>query len=173
MGPFWTSVTGPALQQGDLLPDCRIPILPPDFGTADDVTDVTLRMGRLIVVTQSCDLANMKVGLVALCPAYTIPEFEGTNPHFAKKGVWEEVRKGRREGLHLLGPPTNPAASREALVVNFREIYSLPIGYLERHAAALGNRWRLLSPFLEHFSQAFARFFMRVGLPAAIPPFVD
>jgi hypothetical protein len=32
-------------------------------------------------------------------------------------------------------------------------------------------RWRLQSPFREHFSQAFARFFMRVGLPAAIPAF--
>jgi hypothetical protein len=40
-------------------------------------------------------------------------------------------------------------------------------------AAALGNRWRLQSPFLEHFSQAFARFFMRVGLPSAVPPFTD
>ena len=25
-------------------------------------------------------------------------------------------------------------------------------------------------PFLEHFSQAFARFFMRVGLPSSISP---
>ena len=42
---------------------------------------------------------------------------------------------------------------------------------LSEHALSLGNRWRLLSPFLEHFSQAFAPFFMRVGLPAAIAPF--
>jgi hypothetical protein len=83
------------------------------------------------------------------------------------------VRQGRREGLHLLASPTNPAVSREAVVVNFREIYSLTLGYLERHVAGLGDRWRLQSPYLEHFSQAFARFFMRVGLPAAIPPFVD
>ncbi|MEZ2279409.1 MAG: hypothetical protein ACBR12_21120, partial [Microcoleus sp.] len=35
----------------------------------------------------------------------------------------------------------------------------------------LNDRWRLKSPYLEHFSQAFARLFMRVGLPSAIPPF--
>lgn len=57
--------------------------------------------------------------------------------------------------------------------MNFREIYSLPIEYLERHSLNLDDRWRLQSPFLEHFSQAFARFFMRVGLPSAVPPFVD
>ena len=47
----------------------------------------------------------------------------------------------------------------------------LPFSYLTRHAAALGNRHRLQSPFLEHFSQAFARFFMRVGLPSSIPAY--
>jgi hypothetical protein len=47
----------------------------------------------------------------------------------------------------------------------------VPYAYLTQHAESLGLRWRLESPFLEHFSQAFARFFMRVGLPSAIAPF--
>jgi len=55
-------------------------------------------------------------------------------------------------------------------VVNFREIVNLPVVYLRQHATGLGDRYRLQSPFLEHFSQAFARFFMRVGLPSAVPP---
>lgn len=50
-------------------------------------------------------------------------------------------------------------------------IVSLPHAYLSRHAAGLGRRWRLQPPFLEHYSQAFARFFMRVGLPSAIPKY--
>ena len=79
--------------------------------------------------------------------------------------------KGRVEGLHLLGSPEHPENNRDALVVDFREIYSLPIAYLVSRAAELGQRWRLRSPYLEHFSQAFARFFMRVGLPSTIPPF--
>jgi hypothetical protein len=68
-------------------------------------------------------------------------------------------------------PSRRSVANRSS--INFREIYSLPIGYLQQHAVALGPRWRLQSPFLEHFSQAFARFFMRVGLPSTIPPFTD
>jgi maleate cis-trans isomerase len=32
-------------------------------------------------------------------------------------------------------------------------------------AALFGERVRLLSPYKEHLSQAFARYFMRVGLP--------
>lgn len=173
MTPFWTSVRGVELAQGDLLPGCLVPVLPNEFGPSAQPADIVLRQGTLIVLTQSCDLANMKAGLVALCPAHTLPAFAGVNPQFAKKGAWEEVRKGRREGLHLLASPTNPAVNREALVVNFREIVNLPVGYLTQHAGGLGERYRLQSPFLEHFSQAFARFFMRVGLPSAIPPFTD
>ncbi len=122
-------------------------------------------------MTQSCDLANRKVEHVALCPIHTLPEFEIANPSFAKKGAWEAVRKGRIEGLHLLASPETPDNNRAALVVNFAQIISLPQDYLEKHADSQGNRWRLESPFLEHFSQAFARFFMRVGLPAELEPY--
>jgi len=55
--------------------------------------------------------------------------------------------------------------------VDFGLILSLPFPGLTRHANSLGDRWRLQPPFLEHFSQAFARFFMRVGLPSSIPSF--
>ena len=147
--------------------------MPDSFDASTTATPVTFQFGRLIVMTQSCDLVTAKTGLVALCTVYTITDFESANPAFAKKGAWEEVRKGRREGLYLLASPTNPTISREALVVNFRELVSLPVGYLRNHATSLGERWRLQSPFVEHFSQAFARFFMRVGLPSAIPPFTD
>lgn len=50
-------------------------------------------------------------------------------------------------------------------------IVTLPYEYVLKHASNLNDRWRLKSPYLEHFSQAFARLFMRVGLPSAIPPF--
>jgi hypothetical protein len=71
----------------------------------------------------------------------------------------------------MLGAFADAGDNRASLVVDFRQIFSLPVAYLRMHAAILGSRWRLQSPFREHFSQAFARFFMRVGLPAAIPAF--
>jgi len=106
-----------------------------------------------------------------MCPIFSIEAFEGKNPEFKKKGRWNEVRKGRMEGLHMLGAQNVPTNNRKSFVVDFREIYSLPFEYLFKHAAELDARWRLKSPFLEHFSQAFARFYMRVGLPSTIPEF--
>jgi len=73
--------------------------------------------------------------------------------------------------LHMVSALADAGDGRNALVVDFRQIFSLPVPYLRKHAASLGSRWRLQSPYREHFSQAFARFFMRVGLPAAIPAF--
>jgi hypothetical protein len=170
MESFWEEILDDSLRQGDYLLNCPIPI----FYEQPDTTgqqSLPVGSGDLIVVTQSCDLENRKVRLVATCPIYLIVEYEKINQAFARKGRWEEVRKGRIETLHLLSSPTNPADNREALVVDFREVYSLSFEFLTKHAETQGPRWRLKSPYLEHFSQAFARFFMRVGLPSSIPPF--
>jgi hypothetical protein len=168
---WWLRLEGSNLAQGDFLPRCLIPFFEPDYGTGCEVQDVPVKEYDCIVVTQSCDLENNKASLVALCPIYSISTFEDVNPKFREKGAWERVRQGRVEGLHLLASHHNPSDNRDSFVADCREIYSLPIGYLKQHAEGLGGRWRLHSPFLEHFSRAFARFFMRVGLPSSIPPF--
>ena len=170
MDSYWTKVNDATLRQGDFLPACHVPILYPDFNP-DSTREVEVNEYDLIVVTQSCDLENQKARLVALCPIYKIAEFQHANKEFQKKGAWERVRQGRIEGLHLLASTTDPSDNQDARVVVFREIYSLPVEYLTNHAEALGDRSRLQSPFLEHFSQAFARFFMRVGLPSQIPKY--
>jgi hypothetical protein len=167
---FWVKITDSNLRQGDYLNDCAVPIFRYPKLTPE-TQDIPVDVFDLIVLTQSCDLEQKKVRLVAMCPIFSIEAFEGKNPEFKKKGRWNEVRKGRMEGLHMLGAQKNPTRNREAFVVDFREIYSLPFEYLFQHATELGTRWRLESPFLEHFSQAFARFYMRVGLPSTIPEF--
>jgi hypothetical protein len=53
-------------------------------------------------------------------------------------------------------------------------VYSVPRGFLESLLnQRMQSRLRLLPPYREHLSQAFARFFMRVGLPVpiALPSF--
>lgn len=171
MTSFWTSCQGDQIEQGDYLPSCWVPVVSADFEPQLSEPEISVGASNLIIVTQSCDLANDKIELAALCPMTTLEKWEQLNPEFAKRGVWESVRQGRREGLHMLSAFENAGENRHAFVVDFREIFSLPVTYLRRHADRLGVRWRLQSPFREHFSQAFARFFMRVGLPAAIPPF--
>ncbi|MGJ5673712.1 MAG: hypothetical protein ACR9NN_08915 [Nostochopsis sp.] len=154
--PFWVQVNEPTLRQGDYLPGCIVPIPvfdPTSYGKNSQIQDVQIEVNELdlIVLTQSCDLDNKKVNQVVLCAIYPILEFEENNEPFKKKGKWNEVLSGRIEGLHLLPSTTNAENNREALVVNFREIYTLPYDYTLKQATELGSRWRLKSPYLEHF----------------------
>ena len=171
MTSVWNSCQGEELEQGDYLPRCWVPMVAADFDPAAMEPEISIGRGNLIGVTQSCDLANEKIQLAALCPMGDLEPWEQVNPEYAKRNFWESVRQGRREGLHMLGAFADAGDSRNALVVDFRQIFSLPVAYLHRHAAGLGPRWRLQPPYREHFSQSFARFFMRVGLPTAIPAF--
>ena len=111
--PFWSEVNERTLAQGDLLNRCLVPVFTPDFGTNGG--DVPVGESDLIIITQSCDLENAKVDLVALCPIYSLMEFEESNPQYKRKGEWEKVRKGRIEGLHLLGSPATPDDNQGAL----------------------------------------------------------
>lgn len=171
--PFWDNVNGTDLAQGDLIQGCLVPQLGEDFGSGGEGSSETIPVieANLIIVTQSCDLENGRAEFVALCPTYTLDEFESADESFKSRGRWEEVRKGRKEGLYLLACPSDPANNRGCLVVDFGQIFSLPAPYLSKRATLTGKRWRLLSPYLEHFSQAFGRYFMRVGLPQQIPGF--
>ncbi len=168
---IWIKQNGSDLAQGDFLPECAVAMVGADFEPTVGGLTIVAEVRDLIVITQSCDLASAKAQFAALCPIHRLDDFERASPEFKKGGRWEQVRKGRVEGLHLLGSPEEPKNNRLALVVDFREIYSLPVAYLANHAARQGDRWRLQSPYLEHFSQAFARFFMRVGLPVQIPEY--
>ncbi len=171
MMSFWTTCQGGKLEQGDYLPGCWIPVVGTDFDPSAAEPLISVGQGNLIIVTQSCDLANEKIQLAALCPLADLATWEQLNPDYARRGFWENVRQGRREGLHMLSSFANAADCRNSLVADFRQIFSLPLPYLRKHSSSLGSRWRLQSPYREHFSQAFARFFMRVGLPTAIPAF--
>jgi len=54
------------------------------------------------------------------------------------------------------------------LLVDFRYVYSVTFDLLNNLAASRAQRLRLLPPYREHLSQAFAKFFMRVGLPVPV-----
>lgn len=169
---WWTKFKGDSLLQGDFLTDCPVPVVPKSYNpTEGAVSDIIVEEMNVIVITQSCDLENNKAEFVALCPVFTLNEFEKTIPSFAKKGEWEKVRQGRTEGLHMLAGFDGTSDNRQSLIVDYHQIYSLPHEFLKRFAKGLGLRNRLRAPYLEHMAQSFARFFMRVGLPSAISPF--
>lgn len=69
----------------------------------------------------------------------------------------------------MLNEYSSEIFSMEHRVVDFHDIYTIPRQFLESLLEQRGQpRLRLLPPYREHLSQAFARYFMRVGLPIGV-----
>ena len=145
MSSWWEETRESTLAQGDHLPACMVPFLPSNYGERDTI-EITLRHANLIVITQSCDLVNGKADTVVLCPVMTIGGLQQIFPQYQAPKNLEPLRQGRVNGLHLLAGFQNPADNLAALVVDFRQLYSLPFAYLCRRAEQLGTRSRLQSP---------------------------
>jgi hypothetical protein len=119
--------------------------------------EVGVNQVDLIVMSQSCDLAHDKIKQVLLCGHFPASK--------QSKNIRIEIRKERFPYLHMIEKCDLQGREFERQIVDFRTIYTLPKDFVIAFAASLGERVRLLSPYKEHLSQAFARYFMRVGLP--------
>lgn len=174
--PWYAVVAGKELEQGDLLAGCPVFEIPPDAVRTDAVDfPISRRRQNVVVLTQSCDLAmrsdgRCNVDEAILCPVFFRHELQ-EHRVYGKASGWEEARKGRHPGYHLLNRCDLDGHEFDFALVDLRRVYSLSVEALRTYADSCGERVRLLPPYREHLSQAFARFFMRVGLPIDIPPF--
>jgi len=79
------------------------------------------------------------------------------------------IRAGYSWNLAMLNQGSYRRSRLEHRIVDFHEIYTVPRIFLKSYLTEKADpRWRLLPPYREHLSQAFARFFMRIGLPQNI-----
>lgn len=158
------------LQQGDFIPDC--PILIPPSEIKEEV-DISIALIDSIVMSQSCDLVNGKIEIVLVCPFYPLQIFLSNLPpdQATKKGKEKNIdnlRKGHLPSYHLLNKDDSLQSLSDYQVVDFKNVYGIHFTALQGVIGKLDNRIRLLPPYREHLSQAFARYFMRVGLPQDI-----
>jgi hypothetical protein len=187
--PWYESIPADAsLDQGDLVFRCPVlawkegpPHLYAPLGTRVDLRDLAEVIDAdAVVMTQTCDLAQRRVRYVVLCP------HDGLGPYHR---TWEakqrrlgqtptakswathldRIAAGQIWNLAMLNSEEGHGYCAELRIVDFHEVFSLPRAFLEAWLAQRGEpRLRLRPPYREHLSQAFARFFMRVGLPTDI-----
>lgn len=122
-----------------------------------------------IIVSQSCDLVEAKITEILLARVFS---WEILRQEEEKRGNTlvrsEQFRKNLAQSnlpayfllKRFMGPPALPWA-----LVDFHHLFTLPKVVLSHVASTCGPRLRLKSPYREHLSQAFGRYFMRVGLP--------
>jgi hypothetical protein len=176
------------LTQGDLL--CNCPALrwsyeprPESQHTEDLQQLLVAEAADCIVMSQACDLEQGHLRDVILCPTYTISEYRPlwqsameARHQTATARSWsrflDDISNGSIWNLSMINshrPSDRDALETEVRLVDFHEILSSPRIFLEAWTIrAAVPRLRLLPPYREHLSQAFARYFMRVGLPLDI-----
>ena len=170
---WYSELNGSAdLQQGDLIPQCPI-LIPPPIIELNGEYEFDLTLIDSIILSQSCDLANQKIEIVLVCPYYPLKWYISQLPIGAQKGKGlhknlEDLRRGYLPGYHLINKSETFEEINDYQVVDFKNVYGIQFTALLKLVTRLDKRIRLLPPYREHLSQAFARYFMRVGLPQDI-----
>lgn len=167
---WYELVEGGALEQGDLLFQCPVSVLvSEEFPlTPEQPVQVDILMLDMVVMTQSCELENSKTPDVVLCAHWDIEEAKRQGLPLGRKDSLTEIQKGRRPRYTLLNRSAMPQKPLDLRIVDCGKVFCLPFSYVQKIAISQGPRLRLRSPYREHLSQAYARFFMRVGLPQDI-----
>lgn len=110
--------------------------------------------------------------MILVCPYSTVADYfellpeDQTKTPKARKKILENLKKGHFAAYHLLNK--QQGIIEDYLVVDFKNVYSINRSTLNDVIKNQAKRVRLLPPYREHLSQAFARYFMRVGLPQDI-----
>lgn len=176
----WYEVAqGSSLFQGDILKQCPVFVVEGELTLPlreDADIGVRVKIIDLVVLTQSCDLENDKVEDILLAQLLTwtdVVSIEVARGNGTVKG--KDFRKalvaGNVPGLSLLHKRIQEP-QLDWSVVDFHRLYTLPKKLVLDLASKMGRRLRLRPPYREHLAQAFARYFMRVGLPHDAKDFI-
>lgn len=175
------------ITQGDLIFDCPLISWEPKEIDLEEKDEEEILKGLIkaiiadvVVMTQACDLEQHKVENIILCPHVAVSDYRpkweeymhqrGQTP---TKKAWNsfcrDVKDGYMWNLAMINEYKNPNFESEIRIVDFHEVFNAPRILVESILKKRSKpRLRMLPPYREHLSQAFARFFMRVGLPEPI-----
>ena len=170
--PWYETVDGEVIEQGDLLLNFDI-FVPLRTATGSGQIEGELRTFDLVVMTQTCDIAQGKVDSLLLCPwcdLWRFVEAAKARGENLASDLRESLRRGNLPGYHLLNEASQDGIEIGVGIVDFHAVYTAPTDQVKAFVKSAGKRLRLRPPYREHLAQAFARFFMRVGLPVDIPP---
>lgn len=189
MSDVWYEEVGAPekLTQGDIIHDCPLVSWKAEGLQLRGREEAEVLRGRTdairadtVVMTQACDLEHGKVQNVVLCPHLSLAEYseiwkemmerKDQNPsNKAWRSHCEDIRDGFVWNLTILNAGDTGTLKTEHRIVDFHEIFTTPCDFLESLLEQRAKpRLRLLPPYREHLSQAFARFFMRVELPVQV-----
>jgi len=147
---------GVPLSQGDVFENC--PVFVWDDGERSH--EPVERSVRVIVLTQACDLAQIKAARVLVAVVHNADKLVERGVLNASQ-VRDQIRTHRVYGWYFL--PADSGLSES--LVDLRDLHTVPRGLLEGLIAQGQRVARLLTPYREHLAQHFATPYARIALP--------
>ncbi len=151
-----------AVDQGDIIDGC------PLFGIAEfdsvkpESVTAEQSAARVVVLTQTCDLANQKVSH-AIVSVVLDAESLVTSGGVKAADVRGPIRAGRVFGWYFL-PKSDELGLRE-MIVDFRQLHTVRLDLLTALCQSGKRVARVESLYREHLNKHFADSYSRIGLP--------
>lgn len=151
-----------SLDQGDIIDGC--PILQiTKFDRANPTSpQVTCTTHRIVILTQTCDLANQKTQRITAAIVHDAQRLVDQNIVKAAD-VRGPIRAGRVFGWYFL--PRSSEARLPESIVDLRQLHTVSREVIESLCQAGRRRARIRTPYREHLAKHFADTFSRIGLP--------
>lgn len=150
------------LDQGDVVDQC--PVVEIDNFDPESPAETSVRCtpSRVLVLTQTCDVANQKTTRISVAVVHGVRGLVESKKVRAAD-VRGPIRAGRVFGWYFL--PKCDACGLEESIVDLRHVVSVPRSVLDRLIVGGQRRARLQSLYREHLARHFAETFARIGLP--------
>jgi hypothetical protein len=119
-------------------------------------------LSRVLVLTQTCDLANQKamsITLAVLLEAQALVD-QGV---LKRNDIRGSIRAGRVFGWYFL--PKSQELGLSEMIADLRQLHTVELDLLMALCEHGRRRARLLCPYREHLAKHFADTFSRIGLP--------
>src|SRR5438876_715435 len=109
-----------AFAQGDLLLDCPLVAIPRDVSTFEPSNPIDFKRKTVVVLTQSCDLAQGKSDRVLVSVIHRAQDLVDIGV-VKTQTIRDQIRLGKVFGWYFL-PDGRPAITLDESIVDLREI---------------------------------------------------
>jgi hypothetical protein len=154
------------IDQGDIIADCPVQHIArfDERITWGDVTslDIDTDLCRVIVLTQTCDLANAKTTTALVARVHDAAELL-RHGLLKTADIRGPIRSGRVFGWYFL--PANPGRALPESLLDLHQLHTIRLDLLGALNLAGKRICRLTTPYREHLAQHFATTYARIGLP--------
>jgi hypothetical protein len=150
------------LDQGDIIDGCLLLDLAAFVldGATPPTTNYALQ--RIIVLTQTCDLANAKVRTAAVAVVLDAQSLVDEQ-RLKLADIRGPLRDGRIWGWYFL--PGNAELGLPEMLLDFRQLHTVRMDLLTALCRRGQRRARVQPLYREHLAKHFADTYSRIGLP--------